>query len=165
MTESIQKQVLLQKMQDGYSSFSAFIDTLDRDQLTKPGVNGKWSVKDNLAHLSSWQRRTINAVHSVRDKKNLPDPTPGMSEDEINEQFYQANRDRTLEEVQTEFQEISQQLIASVQELTEAQINAPLPWNKEQNIWPNILGNTSEHYEEHSQIIKRWLARQEQGNN
>lgn len=160
MTEYMQKDTLLQKMRDGYTSFSTFIATLPHDQLTTPGVNGKWSVKDNLAHLSAWQKRTINVVHAVRDAVNRPDPTPGMSEDEINEQFYQANRTRSLVDIQSELSTVSQQLISSVQELTEAQINGPLPWNDGNAVWSNILGNTSEHYEEHRQIIQHWLASQ-----
>jgi hypothetical protein len=160
MTDYMQKDVLLQKIQDSYTAFSTLIATLDRDQLTTPGVNGKWSIKDNIAHLSAWQKRTVDILQTLRDNTIYVNPTPDMSDDDINEQFYQANRARTLEDVQSELSTVNQQVIASVQELTEAQINNPLPRNEKHAIWEKILGDTTEHFEEHTQIIQSWLAKQ-----
>jgi hypothetical protein len=160
MTEYMSKDTLLQKMQDSYSSFSAFLATLDHDQFTTPGVNGNWSIKDNLAHISAWQKRVLDFVQAVRDNRTPPNPTPGMSIDEINEHIYQANRTRSVEDVLSELNTISQQLIAGTQELSEEQLNRPVAGRDDKPIWRGILGDTAEHYEEHGQIIKNWFATQ-----
>src|SRR5579859_1520141 len=159
MTEHAEKIRLLNEMQNGYATFEELLATLNAEQMTTSGVNGSWSVKDNLAHLSSWQRRLYAMLQGVKENRDLPDPTPGMSEDEINEMFYQRNKDRSLDEVQADFRSTFQQVLESVQSMSEDDLNRPVSWLNDRPIWPYIVGNTFGHYQEHSQIITDWLAR------
>ncbi|HLZ58008.1 MAG TPA: ClbS/DfsB family four-helix bundle protein [Ktedonosporobacter sp.] len=159
MTEHAEKIRLLNEMQNGYATFEELLATLNAEQMTTSGVNGSWSVKDNLAHLSSWQRRLYAMLQGVKENRDLPDPTPNMSEDEINEMFYQRNKDRSLDEVQADFRSTFQQVLESVQSMSEDDLNRPVSWLNDRPIWPYIVGNTFGHYQEHSQIITDWLAR------
>ncbi|GCE19736.1 ClbS/DfsB family four-helix bundle protein [Dictyobacter kobayashii] len=162
MTEQIAKTELLRRMQDGYEQFTALLATLSEEQLTTPHVNGKWSIKDNIAHLSAWQKRVIAVLAAIHNKETtLPNPTPGLSEDEINELYYQANKERSLSDIQNEFATVYQQIKGAVELLSEEELNMPLPQWKDQPVWPNIAGNTFEHYQEHTQIIQNWLASQQ----
>ncbi|GER88598.1 hypothetical protein KDW_27600 [Dictyobacter vulcani] len=159
MTEFVTKAELLTRMQAGYTEFTNLLSSLSDEQLTTPGVNGKWSIKDNIAHLSAWQNRVITALQAIHNQVEAGDPTPGMSEDEINELYYQTSKDRPLSEVRNEFAAVSLELQSAVERLSDQQLNSPLPWGKSQNsIWPWIAGNTYEHYQEHTQIIQEWLA-------
>src|SRR5438093_12710598 len=121
MTEhiSISKEQLLEKMCSGYDAFSALLSSLSEAQLTTPGVNDGWSVKDNIAHLSAWQRRQIARNEAVRESVELPDPTPGMSIDEINELYYQQNKARSLTDVLDEFHETARPFQERVKAMTE----------------------------------------------
>ena len=49
------KDELLAMIQSGYEQFEALLATLSEGQMTIAGVNGSWSVKDNLAHLTAWE--------------------------------------------------------------------------------------------------------------
>ncbi|HEY4384036.1 MAG TPA: DinB family protein, partial [Ktedonobacteraceae bacterium] len=49
------KAELLTHIQAEYDRFEALLASLSEEQMTIPGVNGTWSVKDNLAHLTTWQ--------------------------------------------------------------------------------------------------------------
>jgi len=49
------KAELLAIIRDGYEQFEDLLASLQEEQMTIPGVNGSWSVKDNLAHLTAWQ--------------------------------------------------------------------------------------------------------------
>ncbi|GHO87837.1 ClbS/DfsB family four-helix bundle protein [Dictyobacter formicarum] len=161
MTEHAPKAELLQRMQTGYEQLTALLTTLSEEQLTTPGVNGKWSIKDNIAHLTTWQKYLIGVLTAIHNKETtFPNPTPGMSEDEENELYYQANKDRSLSDVQNEFAAVYQQTRDAVELLSEEELNMPLEQWKGQPVWPNIVGNTFGHYEEHSQIIQKWLASQ-----
>ena len=85
---------------------------------------------------------------------------PGLStEDEINERFYQQNKDRPLADVLATFRTLYQSVLETVEAMSEETLNAPFPWRKDGNpIWPLIAGNTYGHYQEHGNIIRSWLS-------
>ena len=157
MAEQQDKATLLEKMTTGYAAFEKLLAPLSEEQLTTPGVNGTWSIKDNIAHLSQWHKRTINLLQAVKEGVPLPDPTPGMSEEEINEMFYQQNRALSLQDVQAESRATFQQFIDSINALSNEALNKPQDWlgNRPVVLW--IAGNSYDHYEEHSAIIEAWL--------
>lgn len=161
VSETVEKTELLRRIQAGYDQFEAILAPLSEEQMTTPSVNGPWSVKDNLAHLTVWQSYLLDQLQGVLTNQQPPEFMPGLSsEDEINERIYQENKDRPLGEVQADFRASYRQVLAAVQALSEEAINAPSPWSISGNrLWPFIVGNTYGHYEEHGGIIQRWLER------
>ena len=161
MTERINKTELLANMQAGYTTFEALLAGLNETQMTTPGVNGAWSVKDNLAHLTAWHLRLLVFLQAVRQGK---EPDIGLvqdsSVDEINDQFYEENKDRSLAEVLPAFRSSYQQLVADVQAMTEEELNKPIAWLNDRPIWLWVAGDTYEHYEEHGEFIRDWLTSQ-----
>ena len=159
MTEHIDKAELLGNMQAGYNTFEALLVGLNETQMTTPGVNGVWTVKDNLAHLTAWHLRQLDLLQGVRQGKE-----PGIrlvqdsSVDEINDQFYQENKDRPLAEVLAAFRSSYQDVLADVQAMTDEELNKPISWLDDRPIWLWVAGNTYEHYEEHGGFIRNWLA-------
>jgi len=98
----ISKGALLSLMSNGYATFDALLNGLNEEGLlTTPGVNGSWSIKDNIAHLTWWQQRVLTTLQQVRDSGGADpiDPMNGLSEDEINERVYQENKDRPLQAI------------------------------------------------------------------
>jgi hypothetical protein len=160
MSEHISKPQLLEKMRSGYAAFNALLSSLSETQLNTPDINDSWSIKDNIAHISAWQRRQIANNQAVHEGIDRPDPTPGMSIDEINEMYYQQNKNRALTDVLDEFHETARLLQESVEALTEEQLHSPVSWLDGGTLAPRVAGNSYEHYEEHSEIIERWLASQ-----
>ncbi len=158
MTEHLSKTILLNDMQKGYTDFEALLSSLSEQQMTTAGVNGKWSVKDNLAHLIAWQGRTLNLLQAIRQGVELPDPTPSMTEEQINEKFYQENKFLPLDKVLTDFRSTYSQMVNAVQMTSEEDLNKPISWLDDRPVVVYIVGNTYEHYQEHGQIIQDWLA-------
>ncbi len=158
MPEPIAKATLLDNIQSGYSQFETILAPLSEEQMIIPTVNGTWSIKDNIAHLTAWQGYLLDQLQGVIAGKEPPEFMPGLStEDEINERVYQENKDRPLAEVLATFRASYQQVLATVQAMGEEILNAPIPWsNKGTPIWLLIAGNTYWHYEEHGNIIRRW---------
>ncbi|MBO0794662.1 MAG: ClbS/DfsB family four-helix bundle protein, partial [Ktedonobacteraceae bacterium] len=131
---------------------------LSEEQLTTSGVNGAWSIKDNIAHLTEWQKYLLEKLKAANAGVQMVDLYPDMGEDEINEFFYQRNKSRPLADVLAEFRAVSLQVVEAVEQTSEDILNGPLPWPTEDIVANNIMGNTYEHCEEHSQIIRDWLA-------
>jgi hypothetical protein len=161
MPEMIEKASLLDKVQVAYSQFEALLTSLSQQQMTTPGVNAAWSVKDNIAHLTVWQDYMSSRLQGLLEGKlSMPEFMPQFTnEDEVNEYFYQQDKDRALAEVLAAFRASYQRVLAAVQAVEEQVLNAPIPWSKsDRPVWAAIAGNTYEHYEEHGDIIRRWLA-------
>jgi len=160
MAEHIAKEQLLEKMRNSYETFTALISPLSEAQLTTPDVNDGWSIKDNIAHLSAWHRRQIARNEAVYQGVEIPDSTPGMSIEEINELYYKQNKDRSLADTLTEFHETARQVREGVERMTDEQLNRPIDWLNGHTIAEYVEGNSYGHYQEHTEIIQHWLARQ-----
>src|SRR5579884_3401160 len=125
MAETIAKDTLLNNMQEGYNEFEALLVSLSEAQMLMPEVNGSWSVKDNIAHLTAWQDYLISHLEGLLAGKEPPEFLPGLtSEDEQNEQLYQQNKHRPLAEVLSAFRASYRRAYVAVQALSEEALNA-----------------------------------------
>jgi hypothetical protein len=90
---------LLRQEDEGWARVRALIDPLTPDQRTRPGVTPTWSVKDLMAHLASWWAEANAELERMRfgtyrlERRDI---------DEVNQRFYEANRDVDLETVTAE---------------------------------------------------------------
>jgi hypothetical protein len=160
MAITASKAELLDKVQQGYGQFEDLLASLSEEQMTVPKVNDGWSIKDNIAHLTVWQNYLLSRLRGVIDG-STSEPEfllAAGTEDEENEQIYQQNKDRALADVLTDFRASYQTVLATLQSMSEESLNGTFPWSSsDKQVWPVIVGNTYEHYAEHSAIIQRWL--------
>src|SRR5215467_10152666 len=59
-TGPISKKQLLAEMQSEQTAWLALLDEIGEENMTQPEVAGGWSIKDIVAHLTGWRRRTVN---------------------------------------------------------------------------------------------------------
>lgn len=156
------KAELRSRIEAGYRQFEAILAPLTEEQMTTIPINGDWTIKDNLAHLTVWQDYLLTRLQAVINRQHPPEffPASLTTEDEQNEYFYQKNKDRPLSEVLADFRASYQRVLATIQAMSEESLTAPVPWKEGGDpLWPSIVGNTYGHYEEHGDIIKRWQSR------
>jgi hypothetical protein len=156
------KAELLANIQAGYDQLEALLATLTEQQMTIPGVNGSWSVKDNLAHLATWQNYQAARQEGILSGIEPPDPAPGLeTEDEQNEHYYQLNKDRPIAEVLADFRTSYQRVLAATEALSWEALNGPFP-RSDNNVpvGAYTIGNTYGHYQEHRELVQRWLESQ-----
>jgi uncharacterized protein (TIGR03083 family) len=155
MTETVNKQDLMQQIEQSYAELEAALAALDAAQMTAPALPGGWSVKDALAHLSVWHRRALDVIQPVQPPRVPEIPPSGIEEDQVetfNARFYSEHKDEPLAEVLAGFRDSYHQLLAGVQRLTEADLTQPLLGNTQ--TWHIIAGNTYDHYPEHLETIR-----------
>jgi hypothetical protein len=157
------KTALLSEMHAGYDAFVRLLALISDEQMTTPGVNGKWSIKDNIAHLTVWQQNIIEALQAIRQNTSVSLPSPETTEDELNEQYYQQHKDQPLDSVLAEFHETSKRFIEEVQATDEEDLRKRISWLNRRPVWGFIPGNQYEHFQEHAHIIRVWLAQQSKG--
>jgi hypothetical protein len=166
MADPTTKAELLDTMQRGYTAFEALLVPLSAEQLTTPGVNDEWSIKDNLAHIATWQGRMAERLEAIARGEDEAKLEPTITTEEEMHQFnaatFTANRSRPLDEVRANFRASYQRMLAATGVLSESVLFEPgrFAWMKGDPLWKNIGGNSFWHYDEHTAIIEQWLARQ-----
>ena len=50
---------MLQRLNDAWAVFKESYTGLPESQLLEPGVTGKWSVRDILAHITTWEEEAL----------------------------------------------------------------------------------------------------------
>lgn len=156
------KSRLLESIKTGYAKFTEFLAQLSFDEMAQPRVTGKWSVKDIAVHISVHEQR-MNQWMKDRLQGNDPESPqpynmPAHELDKLNEQIYQENRNRSLEDILREFDEIHVETLKLVETVAEKDIFdvSRFRLHGGEPLWEAIAANTFWHYEEHSQDIRAW---------
>jgi hypothetical protein len=55
----VKKKQLVQKIEASWYSFEQSYAGLSSEQMLMPGVTGGWSIKDILAHVSTWEAESL----------------------------------------------------------------------------------------------------------
>ena len=167
----MKKLELLDWLQEEYRQWEAFLDQIGPARMEQPGVNGDWSMKDIVAHLTGWQPRlTAHLQAAQRGEPEPPPPWPAHleSEDEINTWIYESNKGRSVSEVLNESRQVFQQFLNVIKGLPDdvriEQVHQGgrvyhLVWLGDQRF---PVGEFFDHYhDDHEPDIRAWLARVE----
>jgi hypothetical protein len=162
----MKKSELLNWFQTEYQQWKAFLDQIGPARMEQPGVNGDWSIKDMVAHLTGSLPSIIAGIQAAqRGEPEPPPPWPAhlLTDDEINAWIYESNRGRPLRAVMDESQQVFQQLLAVVEGLPDDVRIEPerhLVWLGDQRF---PAGEFFDHFhDDHEPDVRAWLARVEQ---
>ena len=124
---------LLAELNAENEAWEGLLADIGEDRMEEPGVAGAWSIKDVVAHLAAWRRRTVGRIEAVAN--GGPEPAPSwpadlQQDDDINAWFHERDRDKSVREVLTESRAVIQQLVSAVAKLPEDALNDParFPW-------------------------------------
>jgi hypothetical protein len=162
MKEIASKQDMLDLIHNEWQALKAVLDPVGPEMMVRPGVESSWSVKDILAHISAWEKLMIQWLEESLRGETPQRPSPGESWDELdffNEQLYQDNKDKKLDDVLHEFHEVHQNGVKIVETMKESDLFDPdrFAWRAKDPIWHLVAGNTWMHYMEHREVISSWI--------
>ncbi len=125
MGTSLSKTQLLTELRNEQAAWEALLDEIGEAHMTQPEVAGGWSIKDIVAHLTGWRRRTVRRFQALL--KHAPDFSPPWppelrEDDEINAWIYESNRDRPLAEVLSKSRDVFQQLVETLDAFSEEEL-------------------------------------------
>ena len=164
----MKKSELLKWLQDEYRQWEALLDQIGEARMDQPGVNGDWSIKDIVAHLTNWQPRLIARLQAAQ--RSEPEPPPSwpahlQTDDDINAWIYEANRHRSVREVLFETQHVFQQLLAVIEgfpddvRVEHIEPAFYLVWVDGERF---LTGEFFNHFhDDHEPDVRAWLARVE----
>jgi hypothetical protein len=159
MAEDVDRAKLLDSVEKEHARWEAVLEDVGRKRMTESGVVGSWSVKDLIAHVT-WSENEMLKLLGERSLENASKLWE-LPVDERNRIIYEENRDRSLEEVMREADQVYHGVLEEIQALSEEDLHEPSHYEgmpSEWIPWQIIMGNTYKHYAEHTGDIANWLG-------
>ena len=157
MSSPPSKKELLKAISVSWAELNEAINSVSKEQLTQPGVQGNWSVKDVMAHIAAWKRLAMDRIQAATTGESLKFPVIKGDDfvDTFNADIYQTHKDQPLDEVITEFHAAYNEFNAQIEALDEELLFQNLPFDWAGNLTYQVLisANTHWHYPEHIDAI------------
>ena len=155
------KQQLLDQFRHERSEWNGLLAKIGNHRLELPGVTELWTIKDTIAHLTTWWRREVARLAAVQREESPPAHPPQSEGAVINEWVYLTNRDRPIEHVLRDADEAWQQFEVKIAQLSEAVLfTERFDWMEGRALGPGMLHDFVNHlHKEHEPLIHAWLGR------
>lgn len=163
------KSELLETLEDSHQELVEMLENLPEATLLEGGVNGSWSIKDILAHLTYWEGQLVTLLFQAKSGAPKPGTVHFGSEsvDAINERWHTQGQGRSLEMIWSDFIGVRKQTIRRVSAFSDTDLQDPqrYPWLSGKPLWMWVVNDTIEHEEEHADDIREWLDQRENKTN
>ncbi|HEU5201094.1 MAG TPA: DinB family protein [Ktedonobacterales bacterium] len=157
MATEMNKETFLKTLQTTRAQWEALLKEIDEARMTRPGVEGAWSMKDIIAHVAWYEREMIGIL---QERALVGSSLWVLPNAERNAAIFDQNRDRSLQDVLTEARRVYAELLEALQPLAEEDLidpsryrDMPADWVP----WKVFADNTYDHYAAHIPAIRAWL--------
>ncbi len=148
------RQQLLKRLANAWAEFEESYADLTDAQLTQPGVTGKWSVRDILAHVTTWEQEALKHLPLIIEGGRPPRySTQYGGIDAFNALMTEQKRHLSLSDVLHELGEVHDRLITYVHEAPQELLT------RETRFRRRLRLDTYSHYPKHAKAIREWRAR------
>jgi hypothetical protein len=145
---------VLTRLDAAWHGFIQSYAGLSEAELVEPGVTEAWSVKDIIAHVTTWEEEALKHVPVVMagDRPPRYSITYGGI-DAFNARMTDQKRDLTLRDVLAQQEAVHQRLIALIESLPPDQLGGT------SRVRRRLRLDTYGHYPIHASAIRKWRAR------
>jgi hypothetical protein len=148
------RQQILARLERGWRDFHESYAGLTEVQILQPGVNGEWSVRDVIAHLTTWEQEAIKHLPTILKGGKPPRySTTYGGIDAFNRIMTAQKKDLSLPQVQREAEAIHGQLVEFIAGVPEEQFWSETPFRHRLRL------DTYSHYPKHAEAIRKWRER------
>jgi DinB superfamily len=147
-------------LQEERARWNALVALVRPERMEVSGVEGDWSVKDLIAHLSWYERAVVEGAQQILTTGTFTRRRGNLSLDENNVEIAAASRGRSVTEVQDEAAQVFAQLLAVVNACPDQLLNDPKLLGLPDDLvpWMAIANNSYAHYREHEPALQAWLS-------
>jgi len=152
-TRTMDKQQLLKQLETAWAGLEESYAGLSDSQLTEPGVMDTWSVKDILAHVTTWEEEALKYLPLIITGGRPPRYRQYGGIDAFNAQMTEQKRGLALSEVLRQLDETHRRLIDYIRSVPEEH------FTRETRFRHRLRLDTYSHYPEHAKAIRQWRQR------
>jgi hypothetical protein len=144
---------VLRRIDQEWTAFTASYEGLDETALLTPGVTGRWSVRDLIAHVTWWEEEALTHVPLLLEGGRAPrySVTYGGI-DAFNALMTERKSSLSLAKVLEEQERTHRRLIALVKGLPESALAG------DSRVRRRLRLDTYGHYPKHAEAIRRWRS-------
>jgi hypothetical protein len=150
----VDRRQLLERLDAAWAAFQASYAGLSAAELMAPGVVGAWSVRDVLAHVTTWEEEALTHLPVILEGGTPPRYSVlhgGI--DAFNARMTEAKSRLSLAEVLAQLDATHRRLVALVERAPEAQLA------RETRFRRRLRLDTYAHYPKHAEAIRQWRTR------
>jgi hypothetical protein len=142
---------LLRRLDRAWSDFRESYAGLSDSEMLTPGVQGRWSVRDILAHVTTWEEEALIHLPLIAAGGRPPRySTTYGGIDAFNALTTERKRDLSLSEVRRQLEETHQRLLACVRNAPEELLTSDSRFRRRLRL------DTYGHYPKHAKAIRAW---------
>jgi hypothetical protein len=150
------RAALLQRLDAGWKDFTDSYAGLSEADLLEPGVTKAWSVRDIIAHVTTWEEEALKHLPALLEGRTPPRySTTYGGIDAFNALMTTRKNDLSLAEVFRQQALVHQRVIQVIEEAPEEQ------FTRETRFRRRIRLDTYGHYPKHTKAIRRWRAQRD----
>src|SRR5262245_43336528 len=138
---------LLSRLDTAWSALENAYAGLSDAQLMQPGAAGEWSVKDVLAHVTTWEEEALECLPIILAGDRPPRYVRYGGIDAFNALMIERKRTLSLAEVLRERDDTHRRLIDFVRSAPEEQLASETRFRRRLRL------DTWRHYAEHTEMI------------
>jgi hypothetical protein len=147
------REELLKRLDAAWQEFKASYDGLSDAELTEQGVTGDWSIKDIVAHVTTWEEEALKHLPAVLEGRRPPRYSVAYGGiDAFNALMTTKKARLSLSEVLEQQEEVHGRVIDAIERAPESQLT------RETRFRRRLRLDTYSHYPHHTKAIRRWRA-------
>src|SRR5437016_2357425 len=147
------KQQLLKQLEKAWRTIEESYAGLSDSQLMEPGVMDNWSVKDILAHVTTWEEEALSYLPLILTGGKPPRYIQFGGIDAFNAQLAEQKREMALSDALRQLDETHRRLIDYLQSVPEEH------FTRETRFRHRLRLDTYSHYPLHARAIQEWRER------
>jgi hypothetical protein len=147
----------LAALETRFNEFLAVLDRVPPERMEEPTLDGEWSVKDLLAHITFWEWHTMTGIQAgIRGER--PD-WPHGSTDAINAGVYAQSHIRPLADVLADFHRTHGEFMDTIAAMDEADLieSGRFDWSRRRPVRAWVYEDGYGHYPRHTRQLQEWL--------
>ena len=144
---------VLARLDKAWKDFEASYDGLSDAQLLEPGVTGRWSVRDIIAHVTWWEEEALTHMPVIHEGGRPPRYKAAYGGiDAFNAMMTEKRRDLSLDEVRAQHDVVHERLVRYVSEAPEDLMASETRFRRRLRL------DTYGHYPVHANAIREWRS-------
>jgi len=151
------KQRLVHRLDEAWVAFKDSYAGVSDSQLTEAGVTGDWSVRDILAHVTTWEEEALKYLPLILESGRPPRYVKYGGIDAFNARMTEEKRGLSLREVLRQLDDTHGHLIDFVRRTPEAQFTSDTRFRRRLRL------DTYSHYPKHAEAIRKWREQRSAG--
>jgi hypothetical protein len=152
----VDRQQLLRRLDKAWAAFKDSYAGLSQSDILEPGVTKAWSVRDIIAHVTTWEEEALTHLPAILDGRRPPRYSVAYGGiDAFNALMTTKKAGLSLAEVYHQQEEIHRQVIDAVVRVPDGQLTHETRYRRRLRL------DTYNHYPRHTEAIRRWRAQRQ----